>query len=153
MPATDTAVRREITVKATPERAFEVFAARLDSWWPRSYSIGPTDLAEAVIEPRAGGRWLERGTDGAECVWGEVRAYDPPRRLTLTWAIGGDWQPDAHASEIDVTFEPAGGETRVTLVHSGLERHTAADALRASIGGEGGWSGLLAAYAQRVSEG
>jgi hypothetical protein len=56
MQATDTAVRREITVKATPERAFEVFAARLETWWPRDHSVGASDLRRLVIEPRAGGR-------------------------------------------------------------------------------------------------
>ena len=150
MPVTDTAVRREITVKASPERAFEVFAARLDSWWPRSYSIGATDMAEVVVESRQGGRWYERGSDGSECVWGEVLAYDPPHRLTLTWAIGGDWQPDTHASEVDVTFTPTGDGTRVTLVHSGFEGHNQERSLRGAIGGDGGWSGLLAAFAERV---
>ena len=38
MQATDSAVRREITVNATPERAFEVFAERFDTWWPRSHT-------------------------------------------------------------------------------------------------------------------
>ena len=151
MPATDSAVRREITVNVGPERAFEVFASRLDTWWPRSYSIGASELAEVVLEPRPGGRWYERGADGTECVWGEVLAYDPPRRLTLTWAIGGDWQPDAHASKVDVAFEPVPGGTRVALVHSDLEGHRAAGAMGEAIGGEGGWGGLLSAYAGAVS--
>jgi uncharacterized protein YndB with AHSA1/START domain len=150
MPTTDTAVRREITVKASPERAFEVFAARLDTWWPRSYSIGATDMAQVAIEPRQGGRWYERGSDGSECVWGEVLTYDPPRRLTLTWAIGGDWRPDTHASAIDVTFTPTDGGTRVTLVHSGFEGHNEERSLRGAIGGDGGWTGLLAGYAQAI---
>ncbi len=153
MQATDTAVRREITVNATPERAFEVFVARLDSWWPRSYSIGAAELAEVVLEPRAGGRWYERGADGSECVWGEVLAYEPPHRLVVTWRIDGNWQLDAHASEIEVTFTPEGEATRVNLAHRHLERHAAADALRESIGGDGGWSSLLASYSEAVSAG
>ena len=57
MPTTDTAVRREITVNATPERAFEVFAERLDTWWPRTHSVGASDLRRVVIEPRERGRF------------------------------------------------------------------------------------------------
>jgi hypothetical protein len=60
----------------------------------------------------------------------------------LEWKLGGDWQLDTHASEIEVTF----ADGRVTLEHRGLEKHNAADALRESIDGEGGWDALLAAY-------
>jgi uncharacterized protein YndB with AHSA1/START domain len=151
MDATDTAVRREITVNATPERAFDVFANRLDTWWPRDYSVGASPLAEVFIEPREGGRFCERGEDGADTVWGEVLAYDPPRRLVVTWRLNGHWQVDEAASEIEVTFAPAGGErTTVTLVHSHLERLQFADALRESIGGDGGWTGLLTRYTQAL---
>ena len=36
MQATDSAVRREITVNAAPERAFAVFTEHFDTWWPRA---------------------------------------------------------------------------------------------------------------------
>lgn len=151
MHTTDTAVRREITVDAPPERAFDVFANRLDTWWPRDYSVGSSAMAAVMIEPRAGGRFYERGEDGSETVWGEVLAYEPPRRLHVTWRINGQWGLDEAASEIEVTFTPAaGGGTHVQLVHSHLERLRHADALRASIGGDGGWSGLLARYSEAL---
>jgi hypothetical protein len=59
------AVRREIVVNVAQERAFAVFTERFDSWWPRSHKIGGADMAEAVLEPRVGGRWYERDVDGA----------------------------------------------------------------------------------------
>jgi uncharacterized protein YndB with AHSA1/START domain len=143
-----TPVRREITVDTTPERAFAFFTERFDSWWPRSHSIGAAELEEAVIEPRACGRWYERGVDGSECVWGEVLAWDPPRRLVLSWRIGGDWKlGTGEASEIEVRFTPAGAATRVELEHRHFERHGATgDALREAVAGEGGWTGLLELY-------
>jgi uncharacterized protein YndB with AHSA1/START domain len=153
MPTTDTAVRREITVNATPERAFEVFAARIDTWWPRDYSVGESDLKRVVIEPREGGRFYEQGIDGVDTVWGEVLAYDPPRRLLLTWRLNGHWEVDSGASEIEVTFTPTAEGTTVSLVHSHLERLQYADALRQSIGGDGGWSSLLARYSDVLSDG
>src|SRR3954452_20857588 len=135
MQATDIAVRREITVDATPQRAFEVFTEGFDTWWPRSHTIGEAELDRVVIEPRAGGRWLELGKDGSECVWGEVLAYDPPNRLALTWHINGDWVKEEAASETEVTFTPAGGgATKVELAHLHLERHAAADKLREAVG-------------------
>jgi uncharacterized protein YndB with AHSA1/START domain len=152
--ATDEAVRREITVAAPPERAFSVFAERFDAWWPRTHHIGAAEMEEAIIEPRAGGRWYERGVDGSECDWGEVLAYDPPRRLLLSWHLNGEWayDPDpAHASEVEVTFTPAGGGTRVVLVHRGFERTGATgDALRRGVSAEGGWGGLLGLYANAL---
>jgi len=152
MQATDSAVRREITVNATPERAFEVFAERFDSWWPKSHHIGEAELAKAVID-RETGRWYEVGTDGSRCDWGAILAYDPPRRLTLEWRIGGSWGVEtdpARVSEIDVTFTPEGDATRVTLEHRHLDRHTAPEALRDAVDSEGGWPGLLQYYSEAV---
>ena len=150
--ATVEAVTREITVPAPPERAFAVFTERFDTWWPRGHHIGEADMQEAVIEPRTGGRWYERGVDGSECDWGEVLAYDPPHRLMLSWHLNGEWayDPDpAHASEIEVTFTPEGDGTRVQLEHRGFERHGAtAAALREGVSGDGGWNGLLKLYSE-----
>ena len=151
--ATDSTVRREVTVNATPERAFAVFTEGFDTWWPRSHHIAPAEMAKAVIEPQQGGRWYEVGVDGTRCDWGEVLAYDPPHRLALEWRIGGAWAMEtdpAAVSEIHVTFTPEGDATRVTLEHRHLERHTAAEALRGAVGSEGGWNGLMKRYADAV---
>jgi uncharacterized protein YndB with AHSA1/START domain len=151
------AVRREILVHVPQQRAFTVFTERFDSWWPRSHHIGASDMREAVMEPRAGGRWYERGVDGSDCEWGRVLAYEPPSRLVLSWAISAQWgvEPDAaHASEIEVTFAPEGdGATRVTLEHRHFERHgDGAAKIRDAVGGEGGWGGLLDRYAAEASK-
>jgi uncharacterized protein YndB with AHSA1/START domain len=152
MPATDTAVRCEVTVDASPERAFDVFVNRFDSWWPRSHTIAAAEMAQALIDPRPAGRFFERGVDGSETVWGEVLAYDPPAAITLSWHIGGDWQLEDAASEIHVTFTANGAGTTVAVAHDHLDRHTAAEALRAAVGGDsGGWNELLKRYSEAVS--
>ncbi len=144
-------VRQEIVVRAPRERAFEVFTARLASWWPLAqYSIGSAPAVDAVLEPRAGGRWYERGEDGSECAWGHVRAWEPPERVVLSWEIDAAWQANpACDSEIEVTFHAEDAErTRVVLVHRNLEvfgEH--AGEMRNTLEGEGGWGGVLDAYA------
>jgi uncharacterized protein YndB with AHSA1/START domain len=120
-------VRRTITVAVSQQRAFEVFTAQLGTWWPKEYSIGAADMADFVMEPKAGGRWYEVGVDGKECDTGWVKAFEPPDRLTLAWHLNESWQYDpdpAHASEVEVRFV-ADGEalTRVELEHRGFERH------------------------------
>ena len=85
-------VRKEIVVEAAAERAFRVFTDKFDRWWPRDHHIGKAELKEAVLEPRAGGRWYEIGVDGSQCDWGKVLAYEPPRRLLLAWQLNADWQ-------------------------------------------------------------
>jgi uncharacterized protein YndB with AHSA1/START domain len=146
-------VRKTITVNADARRAFDVFTAGFDSWWPRTHHIGKGTLARAVIETREGGRCYGKETDGTECPWGQVLVWDPPRRLVLAWQIDGNWQyqPDlAQSSEVEVQFIAEGaGTTRVVLEHRRLERHGAdAEKIRTGVDGPGGWTGLLGLYSQ-----
>jgi uncharacterized protein YndB with AHSA1/START domain len=154
MSVTGVDVQRSVTVEVPIERAFEVFTAGFDRWWPRTHHIAAVEMAEAVLEPRLGGRWFERGTDGSECEWGRVLAWDPPTHVAVSWSIDGDFGFEADpekSSRVDVTFHADGpSRTRVELVHSGIERHTGtADKLRTAVGSEdGGWQSILEAYAR-----
>lgn len=153
--ATMRPVQKSVTVRTTPELAFEVFTAQFDKWWPRSHHIGKSPMKKATIEPRAGGRCYSDQTDGTECDWGTVLVWEPPHRLVLAWQIDGRWQyePDlAKASEVEVRFTAAGdGVTRVDLEHRHLERHGAdAPTIRTAIDSPGGWGSLLDLYAAEV---
>ena len=103
-------VRKEIVVEASQERAFRVFTAEHGAWWPlATHHIGAQAAETAVIEPRVGGRWLERAADGTECQWGRVLVWDPPGRLVLAWQIGADWKhDDALLTEVEVRFVALG---------------------------------------------
>lgn len=147
-PAIDPVVRR-IDVRAGRAHCFDVFV-RMGAWWPRTHKIGAAALVDAVLEPRVGGRWYERGEDGSECEWGRVLSWEPPERLVLDWQIGADFRHDpAVHTTVEVTFvaiEP--GLTRVELVHRDLEGF-GPNALAgvAAISSEMGWSGILAIWA------
>jgi uncharacterized protein YndB with AHSA1/START domain len=122
-----TSVTRAIDVEAPIEHAFQVFTEGIGSWWPPSHHILEAELAEMVFETHVGGHIIDRGTDGSECRWSRVLAYDPPRRVCFSWDISVSWQLEtdpAKASEIEVTFTPDGpARTRVVLTHRHLERH------------------------------
>ncbi len=146
------AIHGTITVGVPIERAFRVFTGSFNTWWPREFHIGQADIAEAIVEPREGGRWYERGVDSSECDWGRVLAWDPPHRLIMTWQINGQWQYDPdpeHASEIEVRFIADGPErTRVELEHRLLDRLVGGQALRDGIGQGGGWTSILERFAK-----
>jgi uncharacterized protein YndB with AHSA1/START domain len=152
---TGSTVRRSTTVAAPLDRAFAVFTDGFATWWPESHHLRGEALESVTIEPREGGRWYERTRDGAECDWGRVLVWDPPRRLVLSWAISPSWQPETdpnRVSEVEVRFTPeTDGRTRVDLEHRAFDRHgEGGDGLRDAVSAEGGWGTLLARYAEVV---
>jgi uncharacterized protein YndB with AHSA1/START domain len=109
----------EFTVECSPEHAFAIWAEKTSLWWPRGHSVSGDPELTVAFEPRPGGRIYERTSDGIEHDWGEVIAWDPPRRLSYLWHIYGD---RSVATEVDVTFTARPGATTVTIVHRGWER-------------------------------
>jgi uncharacterized protein YndB with AHSA1/START domain len=149
------AVRQSVVVDAPQERAFTVFTRDMTSWWPMdAYSIAPGPMAEAVIEPREGGRWFERSEDGSECDWGRVLAWDPPKRVVLAWQISPQWQYDAALhTEIEVRFIAEDERrTRVELEHRKLENYgELAEQMRAILGSDDGWGSLLRRFSESAA--
>jgi uncharacterized protein YndB with AHSA1/START domain len=153
-----TTVSAQIVVEATVEQAFAVFTEGIGTWFPPEYNLLPVAIAERVFEPRVGGHVYDRGIDGTECHWGRVLAYEPPRRVVISWDINPRWQIEADpakTSEVEVLFfAEASNRTRVELQHRHLERHGEGwEQLRESIGGEGGWPGCLQRFAERLGAG
>jgi len=57
-------VRKSIIVQASAARAFDVFTAGIDRWWPKSHGLGEAPVIESIIEPFVGGRWYTKCADG-----------------------------------------------------------------------------------------
>lgn len=141
-----------VTVPASPDDAFAAFTGRMAEWWPPEYTWSGAALAHVGMEPRAGGRWYERDTRGAEQAWGAVRAWEPPRRVVLSWQISPARQPEpdaSRASEVEARFTPDGHGTRVEVEHRHFVRHGAdvADAYRAGMDSPQGWPAILSRFA------
>jgi len=149
-------VRKVVSVQAPPAVAWKVFTEKMGTWWPLSvYKIGKANAVDAIIEPRVGGRWYERGDDGSTCEWGSVLSWEPPSRLILSWDIGADWQYDPKLkTEIEVRFIAEGKDsTRVELEHRKLDRYGARrDEMRRIFESEGDWGRLLGMFAARAAQ-
>jgi uncharacterized protein YndB with AHSA1/START domain len=143
-------VRKSIIVAAAQAHAFDVFVNRIDRWWPKSHNIGEGTPLKITIEPREGGRWYSSHENGSEAVNGHVLAWDPPNRLVLSWEISAQWKSDSRMrSEIELTFTAEGSKsTRVELLHHKFETMGAEDgkAMRDTVDGPMGWSGLLETF-------
>jgi len=152
---TDEPVKAGVTLSAPVEHVFRVFAERIGDWWPRTYTFSGDDLAGIAIEPRAGGHWYEVDRRGRRIDWGEVRAFEPDRRLVLGWAVSADrgQEPPERASEVEVRFLALGPKlTRVEVEHRGFARHGAgAELLRGGMASSDGWPYILREYAEAAS--
>jgi uncharacterized protein YndB with AHSA1/START domain len=147
-------VRKSVLVRATPAEAFEAFSGRIDRWWPKDKGIGPAPIVESIIEPFVGGRWHTRCKDGTDVTIGHVRAWEPGRRLVVSWEISADWKPDARAelaSEVEVRFLAADeGMTRVELEHRNFERLAAPGGEKMRKDVDNGWPAMLELYAKEA---
>jgi uncharacterized protein YndB with AHSA1/START domain len=116
-------------VNATPARAFAAFTGEIGQWWRPNGLFQFSRGREGVLsfEPGAKGRLIETYADGTVFVIGEVRVWDPPRRLVVSWRQQS-FAPD-QSTELHVRFEQAGDQTRITVEHFGWDtipqRHAA----------------------------
>ncbi|MBV9588757.1 MAG: SRPBCC family protein [Hyphomicrobiales bacterium] len=146
-------VRRSVEVKASVERAFDVFTNGFGSWWPHSHTISKGKLRTAVIEPRVGGRWYGEDEDGTTTQWGHVLVFERPNHLVLAWQISSDWQFDpAVMSEVELRFTPlAASLTLVQLEHRHLERlGPKFEEMRAAFESPNGWGAIMGLFATAV---
>jgi len=148
-------VRKSLRIKAGQQKAFDVFTAGMGRWWPPSHSLLKAPRADVVIEPRAGGRWYERAVDGSECNWGRVVSWEPPGRVLLAWQLTGEWRFDpGFETALEILFlAEADGVTRIELEHRDIEKFgEAEEAVRRSLDSDGGWPGVLRAFAELVEQ-
>jgi len=149
-----------LRVPASPERAFAAFTEEIGAWWKPNGLFNFTPRSPGVLSFDGGpdGRLIETLANGKVFEIGRIRAWEPPGRLVFGWrqatfAPGQD-------TEVEVTFEPVGEETRVTVVHTGWDtvpqahvaRHTFPDAIFLRRHAEW-WQALLASLKDQLEEG
>jgi uncharacterized protein YndB with AHSA1/START domain len=150
-------VHKQIVVQAPVDKAFAVFTERLGDFKPPEHNLLTVPIAETVFEPRVGGHIYDRGTDGSECRWARVLAFDPPRRVVFSWDIGPTWQLETepeNASAVEVRFiAETPDRTRVELEHRNIDRHGPGwEAVAKGVGHDQGWPLYLERYAALFSQ-
>lgn len=111
-----------LRVKASPERAFAAFVNEIGAWWRPNglFQTTPRAPGRLSFEPGEGGRLIETLANGKVFEIGKVLAWEPPRRLVFSWRQA-NFPPDLR-TEVEVSFEAVGEETRVSVEHRGFDQ-------------------------------
>jgi uncharacterized protein YndB with AHSA1/START domain len=112
MPGATEPLRHELRIAAPPDVVFPYFTdpARMVEW------MG----VAALLDPRPGGTFRV-DANGRDVVLGEFVEVEPPHRVVFTWGFDGtEHLLAAGASRVEVTLQPDGDGTRLTLLHHGL---------------------------------
>lgn len=113
----DRTLALERLLPGTPERVFDAFTdpAILSQWWGPEGFTAP----DCRVDPRPGGDWrtvLQSASGDRACISGAYRVVDRPRRLVMTWAWEEEGGARGHETVVELTFEPVGRGTRLSLV-------------------------------------
>jgi Activator of Hsp90 ATPase homolog 1-like protein len=110
-----------LRVGAPLERTFDAFTGEIGEWWQPNRLFQFTDRTDGrlAFEPEPPERLVEIGPDGERFEIGDVRVWDPPRRVVFGWRQA-TFAPD-QSTEVAVRFEPVDTGTLVTVEHFGWD--------------------------------
>ena len=110
-----------LRVAASAERAFAAFTREIGQWWQPNmlFAFTPRSPGVVALEPFLGGAFTETLPNGKRFEIGRITAWEPGARLAFTWRQA-TFRP-GQQTEVEVRFEPVGGETRVTVEHRGWD--------------------------------
>jgi uncharacterized protein YndB with AHSA1/START domain len=129
------------TVAAAPQRVFAAWteAEQLAAWWWPQLAGTTYD-----VDVRPGGRFRIQSPALGVTVSGVYTVVEPPRRLSFTW-VWDDGEQGAVEDTVEVTFDPEGDGTRVTVAHTSVAHVPEG-------GAEQGWSDVLDRLARVVGQ-
>lgn len=113
------AVIVSLRVKATPAEAFDIFTHEIAAWWRPSALFQITPRGDGVLSFDNQERLITTLPNGKVFEIGRVSAWTPGERLAFSWRQAS-FAPE-QLTRVEVTFEPVGGETRVTVTHRGWD--------------------------------
>ena len=122
-----------IYIASTPQK---VWQALTTAEFSRQYFFG----FAVELESKVGSPFIVRAPDGSTHIDGKVLAFDPPRKLTVTWNVNWPGLVEKLGQTI-VTYEIAkmGDAVQLTMTEA-HERELTEDILS---GGRAGWPAIL----------
>jgi uncharacterized protein YndB with AHSA1/START domain len=104
-------------VPADPQRAFEAFTQEIALWWQPSglFQLTPRGDGNLAFEAGVGGRLFTTLQGGRKFEIGRISVWEPGRRLVFKWRQA-TFRPE-QSTEVEVRFEAAGAETRISIEH------------------------------------
>ena len=131
-----------IYIASTPEKVWEALTS---AEFTRQYFFGRS----AEIEPKVGGNFILRMPDGRLDIKGRVVEWDPPRRLSATWAVDFEEFKELPESLVTYDIEPMGESVKLTMTEA--HRWAVPDAILA--GGRQGWPLILSGLKSVIETG
>ena len=130
-------------IAATPEK---VWQALTSSEFTRKY-FWDRDIE---LEPKLGGAFALKLPDGKVNVRGKVVAWDPPRKLSVTWRV--EWPEEFRKlPECVVTYEIAKAGEAVRLIMTESHSWNIPEAILS--GGRMGWPAILSSLKSLLETG
>lgn len=139
---------KNVRVGLSPEKAFDLFTTRMETWWPvESHSVSAGNGAPSkslTFDAKMGGELVEIASDGVRHVWGIVHEWAPGAAFAMSWHPG---KSADQGTRLRVTFAADGEGCQVELTHDGWEA-LGDDGAKMRDGYDGGWNGVLERYTQ-----
>jgi uncharacterized protein YndB with AHSA1/START domain len=113
------AVLVALRVPATPEDTFDAFTDEIGLWWRPSALFQLTPRGDGTLSFEDKARLITTLPSGKVFEIGKVTAWQRGARLAFSWRQANF--PPGQITTVDVTFEPVGDDTRVTVTHRGWD--------------------------------
>jgi uncharacterized protein YndB with AHSA1/START domain len=113
------AVLVALRVPANPEDTFDAFTDEIGAWWQPNALFQLTPRGDGTLSFDGQSRLITTLPSGKVFEIGKVTDWQRGQRLAFTWRQA-TFTPD-QVTSVEVTFEPVGDETRVTVMHRGWD--------------------------------
>lgn len=113
------AVIVSLRVPARPEEAFDIFSGEIAAWWQPSALFQLTPRGDGTLSFEGETRLITTLPNGKVFEIGRVTAWQRGARLAFSWRQA-TFAPD-QLTQVDIRFEAAGEDTRVTVTHRGWD--------------------------------
>jgi len=133
---TSLVIEQDIVIAAPRAKVFAALTGELSAWWGRPYIQDSDHVSNVVLEPRLGGRFLERWGEDEGAIWCVVTSIKKNDHILLQGSMA---MPGAVYGVIRMDLEDTKGGTRLKLSHRAIGE--VSEELQHSY--VGGWKDLL----------